>query len=91
MQQQTAALANRISPQQNASDSAAVEPRIQNLYELIYSRSPTADELQLGKDFLADAPPADPSTTALAIDGEFSLWQEYVQSLLLSNEFVFVD
>jgi hypothetical protein len=91
MQQQTAALANRISPQQNASDSADVEQRIPDLYELIFSRSPTADELQLGKDFLADAPPADPSTTALAIDGEFSLWQEYVQSLLLSNEFVFVD
>ncbi|MFO1000374.1 MAG: PSD1 and planctomycete cytochrome C domain-containing protein [Planctomycetaceae bacterium] len=90
MQQRTAALANRISSLQNAGDSADVEQRICNLYELIYSRSPTADELQLGKNFLADIPPADPSA-APALDGEFSLWQEYVQSLLLSNEFVFVD
>ncbi len=90
MQQQTAALANRISPRQNASDSADVEQRIQDLYELIYSRSPTTEELQLGKNFLADIPPADPSP-APAPDGEFGLWQEYVHSLLLSNEFVFVD
>ena len=90
MQQQTAALANRISPRQNTSDSADVEQRIQDLYELIYSRSPTTEELQLGKNFVADIPPADPST-APAPEGEFSLWQEYVQSLLLSNEFVFVD
>jgi len=90
IQQQTTVLANRISPRQNANDSAAVEQRIQDLYELIYSRSPTTEELQLGKNFLAEIPPADPST-APASDGEFSMWQEYVQSLLLSNEFVFVD
>jgi hypothetical protein len=90
MQQRTAALANRISSLQNATDSVDVEQRIRNLYELIYSRSPTADELQLGKNFLADVSLVDPSA-APALDGEFSLWQEYVQSLLLSNEFVFVD
>ena len=90
IQQQTTALANRISPRQNSSDSVEIEQRIQDLYELIYSRSPTTEELQLGKNFLADIPLADPST-APAPDGEFSSWQEYVQSLLLSNEFVFVD
>ena len=91
IRQQTVALANRISSRQNSNDSADAEQRIQDLYELIYSRSPTTDEMQLGRNFLADVPPADLSTTAPALDGEFSLWQEYVQSLLLSNEFVFVD
>ena len=90
IQQQTTALANRISPRQNSSDSVEIEQRIQDLYELIYARSPTTEELHLGKNFLADIPLADPST-APAPDGEFSSWQEYVQSLLLSNEFVFVD
>ena len=91
IRQQTVALANRISSRQNSNDSGDAEQRIQDLYELIYSRSPTTDEMQLGRNFLADVPPADLSTTAPALDGEFSLWQEYVQSLLLSNEFVFVD
>lgn len=91
IQLQTTATANRISSRQNANGSADVEQRIQDLYELIYSRKATAEELQLGKSFLEDFPPSQAPTTAPALDGDFSVWQEYVQSLLLSNEFFFVD
>jgi hypothetical protein len=51
--------------------------RIAGLYRLLYSREPTAEEVQLGRDFLGSG--AAPS------------WERYAQALLLSNEMVFVD
>ena len=91
IRQQTVALANRISFRQNSGDSADLEQRIQDLFELIFSRKVTAEELQLGKKFLADHYDAKSSKAAAGQAEEFSSWQEYVQALLLSNEFVFVD
>jgi hypothetical protein len=91
IQQQTTELANRVSSRQNPSDSADIEQRICDLYELIYSRSPTTDELQLAKQFLADDSHAESSRTGVGQVEKFSPWQEYVQALLMSNEFVFVD
>ena len=91
IRQQTVALANRISFRQNSGDSADAEQRIQDLYELIFSRKVTAEELLLGKQFLANHHDAESSKAAAGQAEEFSFWQEYVQAQLLSNEFVFVD
>jgi hypothetical protein len=91
IQQQTTATANRISARWNSHDSADLDRQVQDLYEVIYSRSPTTDERQLAKQFMADHHQADSSKVASGQAEEFSSWQEYVQALLLSNEFVFVD
>ena len=43
------------------SESPAKTPaeRIVSLYQLVYGRRPTAEELALGREFTAAAPPAD--------------------------------
>jgi hypothetical protein len=58
--------------------------RVDAVYQLLYGRSARDDELALADHFLA-------SETA-AGDAEYlSRWEEFVQVLLLSNEFMFVD
>ena len=55
--------------------------QLESLFRLAYGREPTAEEIQLADQFLADAA------------GESSLtpWEQLAQVLLLSNEFQFVD
>jgi hypothetical protein len=58
--------------------TTTADQRIARLYALAFGRSPTASEHSLAQRFLGMAPaPAD--------------WERYVQALLISNEFVFVD
>jgi hypothetical protein len=60
----------------------AAEPdvpgRVQRLYPLLYGRAPTPDEVALAQEFLRE-PQSEQA------------WTEYVQGLLLANEFVFID
>ncbi len=56
---------------------AEVPRKVDRLYHLLYGRSATTEEYSLAKDFLGDASP--------------KAWEQYVQGLLLANEFVFVD
>ena len=65
---------------------SAPEQRILALYRLLFGRAPTTDEIDLGIQFVAGAE-SEPSVK----DSKFSPWERYVQALLLSNEFVFVD
>jgi mono/diheme cytochrome c family protein len=51
--------------------------RVLGLYRLCYGRSPTAEEMALAREFLGMA--------------SAETWHRYAQSLLLTNEFVFVD
>jgi hypothetical protein len=60
---------------------AAVADRIQSLYRVLFERVPSADELQLGLEFV-EHEPDEPKLTA---------WEKYGQVLLEANEFVFVD
>lgn len=68
-----AALANRL--QKECGDSSTV--KIERAYKLLFGRTPTSEELQLGLDFVR----ANDSTS----------WQQYSQVLLGSNEFQFID
>jgi hypothetical protein len=63
-----------------APDDAA---RIQQAYRLLFGRLPTSSELETGLEFLRSNR-EDPSETA-------SVWKQYAQVLLSSNEFSFVD
>ena len=54
--------------------------RISRAYRLLFSRSPSEEELQMGTQFLSGS-----SSTA-----ELSPWQQYGQVLMCSNEFMYV-
>ncbi len=73
-----------------ATDPAA---KVQALYQAVLGRLAEADEVQLGVEFLAHAPPAAPATPGTPADATvpLSAWEQYAQALLLSNEFMFVD
>jgi mono/diheme cytochrome c family protein len=88
-----------------ASASAPGE-RIERLYRLALSRVPSERELSWGLAFLADEESRPPEPNAIAADGAakpvedakpndsaraFSPWERYVQIVLASNEFVYVD
>jgi len=53
---------------------------IQSLYNALFNRSPDAEEIRLARAFLKK-----PSTSKL------SRWEQYCQSLLISNELLYVD
>jgi hypothetical protein len=64
------------------------EAKINRMHQIAYGRSADTDEIALGLRFLAEARTRDEEKkTALSL----SAWEQYVQVLLLSNEFAFVD
>ncbi len=56
----------------------ANEQRIKTLYEIVYGRSPTNDEIKIGTEFVSRL-------------GSDSGWASYCQLLLCANEFTYVD
>ena len=70
---------------------ASTGERIDAVHRLLFGRPATADEMSLGEKYLSSATTA---TTERVPEGQpqfLSPWEEYLQALLLSNEFVFVD
>ena len=61
--------------------------RIDAVHRTLFGREAELDEIALGKKYLSlpDTTSTDNSLPQL------TRWQEYLQTLLLSNEFVFVD
>ncbi len=84
---QTRHLAARV--RQVSSDNRA---GIEQLYRLAFSRLPSDQELALGLEFLA-AEQTDAQAGAAQATGDSALsgWERYVQVVLLSNEFIYVD
>ncbi len=62
-----------------------VEAAITKLYQRVLLRNPAAEELELGKQFLAHH--HDQIETPIRMTG----WEKYAQVLCTSNEFMFVD
>ena len=72
--------------------------RIRTLYRLLYQRNPSSDETAAGLNFLKAVSEIRPSQTALASISSappqpvgLSPWEEYTQTLLMTNEFDFAD
>ena len=71
--------------------SASTAEMINVAHRLLFGRLATVEEIALGETYLSSATTA---TTEPAPEGQpqfLSPWEEYLQTLLLSNEFVFVD
>ena len=56
------------------------DERIRHAYRLLYSRLPTDDELQIGRTFLAQA----------QVQKGLTPWEQYSQTLLSANEFMYL-
>jgi hypothetical protein len=65
------------------SDSAA---RITRLYEIVFSRPATDDEINIGRQFIDSAGSAPTDS-----DVRLSPWERYCQLLLLTNEGMYID
>jgi hypothetical protein len=65
---------------------SAPEQRIGALYRLLFARTPSAEELDLGLRYVTGAAREPP-----AAESKLNPWERYAQVLLLSNEFAFVD
>lgn len=78
MQDQAAALAARVR-----QDKKSLAEQITLLYQLLFGRSPHADELALAQEFL----PADADKPEQVSEK----WKRYAHALLSSNEFMYVD
>ncbi len=61
--------------------------RIRYLYQLVYQRDPSADEIRRGLRFLR----AESASTNLEEHQPLTPWERYGQVLLMSNELMFVD
>lgn len=53
--------------------------KIEQTYVLLYSRTPSEDELKIAESFLADA------------EGDSPMWSQYAQTLLIGNEMFILD
>lgn len=62
--------------------------RVRHLYQLVYQRGPSADEIRLGLRFLHAK---SVSTDLKGLTQPLAPWERYGQVLLMSNEVMFVD
>ncbi len=73
----------------DSKSDLTVEQKIDAAYQSLFGRSATARETELGKRYLTTVNSNDTVPQDAAVF--FSPWEEYLQALLLSNEFMFVD
>jgi len=90
--EQALRLAARVRVAEGSVPGAA---HIQELHRLVFQRAASDDDVRLANDFLRRPLPAD---TGKPVEPKFrekniplTAWQRYVQVLLLSDEFAFVD
>lgn len=77
MQQQASELVARLNRETPGQTVDSTRQRIVNAYRVVFGRSPTHKECDLGLSYVRDNDPA--------------TWQQYCQVLLGSNEFLFID
>jgi mono/diheme cytochrome c family protein len=79
---QAGILAERVASEPTDRD------RIIKLYEYVYQRKPSEEEIQLGLKFLSTTP----EKAGYAVVGEpITAWRQYARIMLSSNEFQFLD
>ena len=71
-------IAGRVLSRSDIASPADKQQRIKRIYQIVLQRSPDESERQLADSFLGPSPSAK----------EF---EEFIQALLMSNEFIFVD
>jgi hypothetical protein len=65
--------------------------RIKHAYELAFARQPSAEEVELGRDYVRACATSLSAIETGAPAPQTAAWASYLRVLLSSNEFVFVD
>lgn len=85
-------MARSLAGQFATADGVDAIKRVTRLYERLFARRPADGELQIALAFLKQEESLEPSTPAATSDpNKLSPWERYVQAVLLSNEFMYVD
>jgi len=85
-------MARGLAGQFATADPADAIERVTRLYERLFARRPADGELQIALAFLKHEEAVEPSAPAATSDpNKLSPWERYVQAVLLSNEFMYVD
>ncbi len=84
---QSRAFAERLLSDNSQSDSQ----RIEQAHRLAFGRAATPDEQAQASDFLASYMNSPSIQNRLLATNRLAAWQSYCQSLLCSNEFLYVD
>jgi hypothetical protein len=82
--------AARIAKRPEIASQTDLAQRIVALYKLIFGRNPTQAEIDLGRCFIEEAA-ANPFDQPAGASEPVETLAVYIQALLLSNEFLFVD
>ncbi len=72
------AAARRVVERPEIAQETALEPKVVSIYQLLFGRPPRGEELAIAREFLGAEPTAE-------------TWSAYAQSLLMTNEFFFID
>jgi hypothetical protein len=99
--------AKALAQRQEVTATLDVDAKIRAVYRILFERAPAPDEISFGRKFLlgveqfrntADSPSAASGVRTAAVTNvngqhaqSLTPWEEYVQTLLLTNEFLFVD
>ena len=81
--------ARAVASRPDVVSAKTTDERIARLYRAVLGRTPTTEELAIGREFVAE--PAGWVARAAEAARPFGRWPQYAQVLLLSNEFAFVD
>ena len=77
------------------NEKAQDAERIHQIHRLLYGRPASEEEVQTGQAFLSEWEPTIPSHARIPKEGPpgeiLYKWQAYLQVLLASNEFLFID
>jgi hypothetical protein len=85
-------MARSLAGQFATADTSDAIDRVTGLYERLFGRHPRDGELQMALAFLKQEEAIEPPRPAATSDpNRLSPWERYVQAVLLSNEFVYVD
>lgn len=71
--------AKRLLQRSDVAGQKELRGKVERVHILLFGRKPTAEEAKLAEEFIGAGPAAAGN------------WERYVQALLLTNEFVFVD
>jgi len=83
--------AGHLAARAGSIGSNEVEPRIRKIYELVFCRAPTADEVAQGSEFIAKFDKLLSGKHSDRAERGRLAWQSYCQTILVSNAFLTVE
>lgn len=87
MEDQSRSLLERVSKQESSDTDA----RLKELWNIVYQRDPSEDELRDSREFLNSVSDSNPDSAQSGSGGETNRWVSLCRALLSSSEFIYRD